>query len=139
MNDTRQPETHEEQDVNVRRVTMAGIGLLITVLITLGIMVVLMGFLLGDEREQVLADPPTPLPAAVPGLQAAPAQEWLSFQATQEAHLATYGWVDEAGGVAHIPIDRAMALLLEHGLPTPAPTAVSTATVTPAPTAEANE
>jgi hypothetical protein len=32
--------------------------------------------------------------------------------------LHGYGWVNEAGGVVHIPIERAMELTLQRGLPT---------------------
>lgn len=35
----------------------------------------------------------------------------------QEKQLNSYGWVDENAGVAHIPIDRAMDLLVERKLP----------------------
>jgi hypothetical protein len=35
----------------------------------------------------------------------------------QEDELNSYGWVDQSAGVAHIPIDRAMDLIVEHGLP----------------------
>ena len=31
--------------------------------------------------------------------------------------LNGYGWVDKANGVVHIPIERAMQLTLERGLP----------------------
>ncbi|MGB8011353.1 MAG: hypothetical protein WCF68_07055 [Terriglobales bacterium] len=39
------------------------------------------------------------------------------FLVNQETRLHTYGWVDEKDGVAHIPIERAMALIVERGLP----------------------
>lgn len=35
----------------------------------------------------------------------------------QENQLNSYGWVDEKAGVAHIPIDRAMELTVQRGLP----------------------
>ena len=35
----------------------------------------------------------------------------------EENTLNSYGWVDEAGGVVHIPIQRAMQLVVEQGLP----------------------
>jgi hypothetical protein len=35
----------------------------------------------------------------------------------EEEHLNSYGWVDQPAGVAHIPIERAMQLLAERGLP----------------------
>ncbi len=36
----------------------------------------------------------------------------------EEETLNSYGWVDQSQGVARIPIDRAMQLLAERGLPT---------------------
>lgn len=36
----------------------------------------------------------------------------------EEEVLNSYGWADQKGGIAHIPIDRAMALIAQRGLPT---------------------
>jgi hypothetical protein len=36
----------------------------------------------------------------------------------EEQILNTYGWMDQKAGVAHIPIDRAMDLIVQQGLPT---------------------
>ncbi|HZF38191.1 MAG TPA: hypothetical protein VE715_05180 [Blastocatellia bacterium] len=37
--------------------------------------------------------------------------------------LASYGWVDKPGGIAHIPIDRVKDMIAEKGLPSlPSPT-----------------
>ena len=35
----------------------------------------------------------------------------------EDNELYSYGWVDEKAGTVHIPIDRAMELLVERGLP----------------------
>jgi hypothetical protein len=35
----------------------------------------------------------------------------------EEKRLYTYGWVDEKAGTVHIPIERAMDLLVQQGLP----------------------
>jgi hypothetical protein len=35
----------------------------------------------------------------------------------QENQLNSYGWVDEKDGVAHIPIEHAMELTVQRGLP----------------------
>jgi hypothetical protein len=40
----------------------------------------------------------------------------------EEQRLNSYGWVDQSAGTVHIPIERAMELLVEQGVPT-APTA----------------
>jgi hypothetical protein len=39
------------------------------------------------------------------------------FIENQDSKLATYNWVDKEKGVVQIPIDRAMDLLVERGLP----------------------
>jgi hypothetical protein len=40
------------------------------------------------------------------------------FRWKEEQTLNTYGWVDEKAGAVRIPIDRAMQLLAQRGLPT---------------------
>jgi len=47
------------------------------------------------------------------------------FRLQEEKTLNSYGWIDQQAGVARIPIDRAMQLLAQRGLPTrPQPGAV---------------
>lgn len=45
------------------------------------------------------------------------AEQVTARRAQERAQLESYGWVDQAAGVAHIPIERAMALIAEQGLP----------------------
>src|SRR5271157_3725358 len=47
--------------------------------------------------------------------------EFRDFLINQENQLNSYGWVDEKAGVAHIPIERAMELTVQRGLPVYAP------------------
>jgi hypothetical protein len=60
----------------------------------------------------------------------------LARRESEEARLRTYGWVDKEAGLVRIPINRAMALIAEKGLPvgTPTPTITPTPTVPPTPT-----
>jgi hypothetical protein len=37
---------------------------------------------------------------------------------SQEQRLNSYGWVDEKSGIVHIPIERAMQMIAQRGLPT---------------------
>jgi hypothetical protein len=41
-------------------------------------------------------------------------EELAQLRASQQAELHSYGWIDEAGGVARIPIERAMELTVEE-------------------------
>ena len=43
--------------------------------------------------------------------------QFRDFLMNQENQLNSYGWVDEKDGVAHIPINRAMELIVQRGLP----------------------
>jgi len=43
--------------------------------------------------------------------------EMTALRAGQEAELNSYGWVDRSNGIVRIPIDRAMDLILQRGLP----------------------
>jgi hypothetical protein len=40
------------------------------------------------------------------------------FRLEEEQRLSSYGWVDQEAGVVHIPIERAMQLIEQQGLPT---------------------
>jgi len=61
--------------------------------------------------ENVRALPPRPV------LQVTPARDLHQYLDQQKAVLNSYGWVDQKAGVVRIPIDRAMDLLLQKGLP----------------------
>jgi len=50
-------------------------------------------------------------------LQRDPVAELALVQAEQRARLNSYGWVDPEKKILHIPIDRAIDLLVERGLP----------------------
>ena len=43
--------------------------------------------------------------------------ELQDVRGPKDEQLATYGWVDEKNGVVHIPIERAMELIAQRGLP----------------------
>jgi hypothetical protein len=53
----------------------------------------------------------------IPKLEDHPVDDLAAYRAKQERVTATYGWVDKPGGIVRIPIDEAMRLLLERGLP----------------------
>jgi mono/diheme cytochrome c family protein len=54
----------------------------------------------------------------IPALEDRTSPEAMAARRTEEvARLTGYGWVDQTAGVAHIPIDRAIALVAERGLP----------------------
>jgi hypothetical protein len=52
-----------------------------------------------------------------PRLQIKGAVDLATLRAAEEANLDSYGWIDRNSGTVRIPIDRAMQLLVERGLP----------------------
>ncbi|MCL6508251.1 MAG: hypothetical protein K6T59_14635, partial [Bryobacteraceae bacterium] len=56
------------------------------------------------------------LPPA-PRLQVDPATDLENLRKAEAAVLNSYGWVDRKAGIVRIPIDRAMEVLAERGLP----------------------
>ncbi len=64
---------------------------------------------------------PTPKTAdkfPLPRLEVNERSQLYDFRRGEEDKLNTYGWVDQNAGVAHIPIERAMQILAQRGLPT---------------------
>jgi hypothetical protein len=54
---------------------------------------------------------------AVPHLQLAPAEDLRQFRERERVELNSYGWINRTAGVVRIPIDPAMELVLQRGLP----------------------
>lgn len=124
-------ESTLDSELNIRVLVWSTVGLLVV----LAIAVVAMWFLgFGIKDRLVAADPPPPaLPEAriehrppAPNLQVDPRQQLLDLRADEERVLTSYGWVDQINGLTRIPIERAMEMLVEQGLPTPVPVAETT-------------
>lgn len=52
-----------------------------------------------------------------PRLQTDPRDDLASLRGREDRILTSYGWVDRNTGVVRIPIDQAMKLTVERGLP----------------------
>lgn len=68
------------------------------------------------ETRQV--PPQTVMKFPEPRLETNERTEINDFQLKEEDALNSYGWVDQKAGVVRIPIDRAMQLVAQQGLPT---------------------
>ena len=94
--------------------------------------------------EDVATTPPPPPVVAAAGderrlpqgplLQASPEAEMIEMLAELDKRINGYGWVDEGQQIVHIPIEKAIDLVLETGLPevTAAPWEDAAATPEPA-------
>lgn len=61
--------------------------------------------------------PPEPRLQGVTGHSADPQQDLRDMRSNTEKDLNSYGWVDEKNGIARIPIQEAMKIIAEKGLP----------------------
>jgi len=56
-----------------------------------------------------------------PQLQPDPVADYNVYRLSAKQTLDSYGWADQSAGVTRIPIDKAMDLVVERGLPWQAP------------------
>ena len=57
------------------------------------------------------------IPQNTPLLQIRPSEELAVHRAAEDVLLNHYQWVDRDLGIARIPVDRAMSILVEKGFP----------------------
>jgi hypothetical protein len=57
------------------------------------------------------------LPAEPPWVETAPSRDLTRLRERERQLLHEYRWIDRDQGIARIPIDRAMQLLLQEGFP----------------------
>ena len=70
----------------------------------------------GERRYPLAATEEARLPP-VPRLQQFPRNELYTFRLDERERLTSYGWESKAAGTVHIPIEEAMRLTVERGLP----------------------
>lgn len=112
---------HETTDISPRAVAWG--------LVSVGVLVVLTALLLwgvfryfaaqharlDPEIHPLAVERPAEPPA--PRLQPVPAVDMERMRRAEQQRLNSYGWVDRERGIVHIPIDRALELLEQRGLP----------------------
>ncbi|HUL12541.1 MAG TPA: hypothetical protein VLU73_10265 [Methylococcaceae bacterium] len=123
MNETHQDSSqksglrHETDDVDA-----AKLGRVVGGLVALLAFATLGGWaLLEVLLPATPASPPAVSPRAVapvePRLQAAPPRDLATLRAEEDRILHSSEWIDRQAGIARIPIEQAMALLLTRSKP----------------------
>jgi hypothetical protein len=112
---------HEHSDINIATVLKAGAGLFVTVILSAVVVWGVFGLLerqakARDPQISPLARPAGQLPPG-PNLETNERAALVKFRAEEAKAMDGYGWVDQLGGVAHIPVAEAKKLLVERGLP----------------------
>lgn len=74
-----------------------------------------------DPEPLPIAEANQPRPRPRAALQADPAGDMAKYAKEEEAAVSSYAWVDRSSGVAQIPVERALEIVAERGLPVPPP------------------
>jgi hypothetical protein len=111
---------HEGSAVNLTPVIAFAVILIVVTLFSFVAVWFMLDFLrVNQARTEAplsqLANPDAVPPA--PRLQVSPGQDLKHLRQTEDAVLHTYHWVDKDAGVVGIPIERAIEILANKGLP----------------------
>jgi hypothetical protein len=112
---------YEPRDANIRGLLQFAFWMAVVLALTLIAMKWTLDYY---AKIEPLGAPASPLVSATqrelpanPRLQAHPRSDLENYCASQEQEVSTYGWVDQQSGIVRIPIDRAMDMTLQRGLP----------------------
>ena len=127
---------YEPENLDTTPALVGGLVLAILCFVTMAICAWLFGSL--EEKVAQNDEVLSPLIAGRvlpphPRLQTTPNSDIAALRIREERLLNSYSWVDKPGGVARIPISRAIEIVAKIGLPSaPPPVEVKPAEVTPA-------
>jgi len=113
-------------DLNVSFMRWFSLGILVLIIITAAAAFAMLGgFRIPLPRAASAAAPDTPGSATQPfaTLQSAPQDDLRSYRRDKATALESYRWIDRAGGVVQIPVERAMELVAAEGSGQRAPAA----------------
>lgn len=112
---------HESTDASGRSVVWAAV-VIIMILALSGFFVFSLFIYFGGNRYAILSETQAMLEAErvppPPHLHAQPGVGFQKLREEKEKLLYSYGWINKENGIIHIPIEQAMNLLVEKGLPT---------------------
>ncbi|MGE5853214.1 MAG: hypothetical protein ACM35E_08760 [Deltaproteobacteria bacterium] len=111
---------HELSDVNPKRILWFGIGLALVIGTVVLVSYGLFNYFYRTETRR--RPPPSPLsygvePPPEPRLLTKPGADLAAMRAEEDQILGSYGWIDRERGIVRLPIDRAITLLAQKGLP----------------------
>lgn len=111
----------EQKDVSHANVVLTGAALLIVVWAVIGLLSFYFSYL-SHYREQV-SSPTLPYEEGAqklppePRLQPSPTADLQTLRARENDLLTHYRWIDRSKGIVGIPIDRAIQLIAQRGIP----------------------
>jgi hypothetical protein len=111
MSDEPHPSDYERSDADPRLMGAIAGGLTIFLLIV----PLLLRAIYPVAETRGASERNLPIPPK-PRLQVDPEADLAKLRSQEDARLGTFGWAARGGQIAHIPIDRAMELVVKRGL-----------------------
>ena len=111
---------HEESDLDARVVARLGAVLAAVILALMAATYWIYNFSVARRTASYPAPPPlayTREPVPEPRLQVDEPRELRELRAAEDDALHGYAWVDKERGLVRMPIDRAIEVLAQRGLP----------------------
>lgn len=122
------PPQPRHQDVHYERTdfsTRVTIGIIVGTLVTVWVLSSLVYLYFAYLTHNRAATSPRPLPVEVhgnplppePRLQQSPREDLKAMRTREDWMLSHYTWVDKQKGIVGIPIDRAIQMIAQRGIP----------------------
>jgi hypothetical protein len=112
---------HEQKDVDVFSLFTIAFLLFVSFLIVFLIVWGMMRYFKIHEPAKTSGQANIPVTRVgefpKPRLEVKASADLAKLRAAEEADLDSYGWIDQSSGAVRIPIDRAIQLILQRGLP----------------------
>ncbi len=114
---------HETSDVSVNGVVVFVIVLIVSAVVIHGAVWAVYKYFGAQASQAAAVEYPLAIEAMrrlppEPRLQTDPRDDLAHLRRAEDDVLQSYAWIDRSAGVVRIPIDQAMKLIAERGLPT---------------------
>jgi hypothetical protein len=121
MNTAIEKPDHEQKDVDVVSLFTIAFLLFLSCVVIFFVVWGMMHYFKVHEPAKTAGQANLPVATVEefprPRLQVKAPLDLAKLRAAEDANLDSYRWIDRNSGTVRIPIDRAMQLLLERGLP----------------------
>lgn len=121
MNVNTGTRDHERKDVDVPALFTIAFLLLLSCIAIFIVITLMMRYFKAHEPAVTAGQANIPATRIKefprPRLEVKPGASLTQLRAVEDVDLNSYGWIDRNAGTVRIPIDRAMRLLLDRGLP----------------------
>jgi len=109
---------HETTDANAFKVAATTFSLVVLLVVVHYVCLWLFGYLHWQARQFDRTQSPLAEAQAPPSprLQKSPEKDYVAYRDREQQWLASYGWIDPKQGIVHLPVERAMQLVLERGV-----------------------